>query len=316
LSRELKTIHTEKHGGAVRKRSRARHTGRFRGKKLKVVAILASHNRAALTQKLLTSLEYQISDGNFSVDVVAVDDGSKDETSAILKNSPLVRLVHTGDGSLYWAASMAIAEKIALEMLDKDESEESKFILWLNDDVDLMPNALSSAIIHADKHPGSIIVGHTISKMDEKLTYGSFYRSGKHPLSFKLQTSDLSIAKPQTFNGNFVLVPFGAATIIGGINGDFSHGMADIEYGIRATKGEISIVNLPTAVGYCERNEIQFYKKRKDAWASYTGKKGAGNWKSMTLLLKASSSFWFFWALVTYSLWWLRRIIKSDQYKA
>jgi GT2 family glycosyltransferase len=283
---------------------------------LKIIAILASHNRAALTQKLLTSLESQISDGNFSVHVVAVDDGSKDETVAILKNSSLVQHVHNGDGSLYWAASMAIAEKIALEILANNQSEESRFILWLNDDVDLLPNALSSAINQANKHPESIIVGYTISKMDQKLTYGSFYRSGKHPLSFKLQTNDLSTTQPETFNGNFVLVPFEAAIIIGGINGDFSHGMADIEYGIRAIKSEIAIVNLPTAVGYCERNEIQFYKKRKDAWASYTGKKGAGNWKSMTLLLKASSSFWFFWALATYSLWWLRRIIKSDRYKA
>lgn len=281
---------------------------------MKIVAILASHNRAPLTQRLLASLESQISDGNFSVDVVAVDDGSKDETAEILNDSPLVRFVHTGDGSLYWAASMAIAEKIALEILSNDKREEPRFILWLNDDVDLLPNALASAIDQAQKNPASIIVGHTISKLDEKLTYGSFYRSGKHPLNFKLQTDTLSNANPQSFNGNFVFVPFEAATTIGGINGNFSHGMADIEYGIRATKHGISIINLPSAVGYCERNEIRFYEKRMDAWAHFRGKKGAGNWKSMTLLLKSSSEFWFFWAVATYCLWWVRRAPKSDRY--
>lgn len=275
---------------------------------MKIMAIFAAHNRAALTEKLLASLEAQVIDFEVSIKVVAVDDGSTDRTPEVLRSSTLVRNVHTGNGSLYWAASMAIAEKIALDMLDKGDLEESSYILWLNDDVELFSNALRLALTLAQQKPDSVIAGTTVSKKDGKTTFGPLYRNGLHPLSFALIPTNSSEDKPVTFNGNFVLVPVRIAKFLGGINGGFSHGMADIEYGLRLTKMGFPIHALSEPVGYCENNKVVYYQRRVQAWKSFTGTKGWGNWNSMTLLLKSTSKFWLGWALASYSLWWIRRL--------
>lgn len=279
---------------------------------MRIMAILAAHNRAALTENLLASLERQLFDFDVSIEVVAVDDGSTDTTPEVLRRSVLVRSVHTGNGLLYWAASMAIAEKIAIELLDAKETAGSSFILWLNDDVELFPEALSQAISLAKEKPESIVVGSTISKKDGKITFGALYRSGVHPLAFKLNATRSNLERPVTFNGNFVLVPFHIAKKLGGINGAFSHGMADIEYGIRCTNAGFHVSRLSNPVGYCESNEVVLYKSRTEAWKSFRGTKGWGNWNSMTLLLKTISKYWLFWAALSYSLWWLRRVTKRE----
>jgi len=88
--------------------------------------------------------------------------------------------------------------------------------------------------------------------------------------------------------------------------------MADIEYGLRATNSGLTISRISHPIGYCESNEVIYYKRRLDAWAKFRGTKGWGNWNSMTLLLKSVSKFWIVWAAISYALWWMRRITKRE----
>jgi glycosyltransferase involved in cell wall biosynthesis len=116
-----------------------------------IVALVAAHNRSGLTKRLLRGLENQNLPDNVSIQVVAVDDGSSDSTLEVLRSSPLVKDIHLGDGSLYWAKSMAIAEKRAFEAINLGKKSDEYFLLWLNDDVEF-----AQSVEHHDVKDGFV----------------------------------------------------------------------------------------------------------------------------------------------------------------
>jgi len=282
---------------------------------VRIFILIACHNRADLTYRLLESLENQHFDRNHALEVLAVDDGSTDNTAKVLESCRLVTETVYGSGDLYWAKSMGLAESIALLKISQSAGSEQDYLLWLNDDVQLDLHAIQSSITAAEVNPNSIIVGKTISKADGRLTYGPLVREGLHPLGFRLPSESEQV-ETDAFNGNFVLIPFSAALKVGSIQTKYSHGMADIDYAIRAKKLGISIVVLQHPVGFCERNSPKRHSTRLSAWAEFIGKKGAGNPKSMLLLLKTSSRTWHLWMVATYVIWWMRRLKKAPYYLA
>jgi len=284
-------------------------------KAVRIFILLACHNRAALTNRLLESLANQKFEKQQSLEIVAVDDGSTDNTPQVLENSGLVTEVIYGSGNLHWAKSMGLAETQAFQKIARVARAEQSCLLWLNDDVQLNLHAIQDAIIAVEANPNSVILGKTISKVDGKLTYGPLVRQGIHPLSFRLASASEE-ADPDAFNGNFVLIPSGVAMKVGSIEGRYRHGMADIDYAIRAKKLGISFVVLKNPIGFCERNVPKRHSKRLSAWDEFTGIKGAGNPESMGLLLKTTTTKWHFWMIATYVFWWLRRLRKAPYYLA
>jgi len=198
--------------------------------------LMTCHNRREQTIRCLNAL-YQFETNSLRFEVYLVDDGSLDFTKEYVGlNFPRVNII-TGSGNLYWAAGMALAESSI--------RNPSGWTLWLNDDVILNSESLNFCELIETSDKNSILVGQISDQL------GNFLYGGKFQLNFlkdnlkSIQIESNKNLKPKTFNGNFVLMPLRVRQKIGPIDGGFSHGYADIDYGLRATKLGINIQIIP-----------------------------------------------------------------------
>lgn len=216
---------------------------------MKVTALLACHNRRDTTLRSLAAYFNQDVATNIALDAVLVDDGSSDGTGEAVRESfPSVEVVR-GDGTLFWAGAMAIAEARAL-------AHAPSYLFWLNDDVVLDPDALRKLLAVASAKPPRIAVGALRDPRDGRsLTYSGVRRTGRHPLRFELVSPTESPRQVETFNGNAVLVPKSVASLVGSLDGEFGHAAADYDYGLRASS--VGVINClaGSTVGVCPRNE-------------------------------------------------------------
>lgn len=213
----------------------------------RVVALLASHNRRDRTVACLAALLAQ-DVPDVTVEAVLVDDGSSDGTGDAARAVSERVTVLRGDGSLYWARAMALAERHAAR-------REPDYLLWLNDDVVLYPQALRTLLAHGDPPAdGRIVVGMLVDPDTGMPTYGGVERVDWHPMRYRLvvPANDVVVHIP-TFNGNVVLVPKPVFSRVGGIDGGFVHAHADFDYGLRAQAHGFQSVVAGTAVGTCPR---------------------------------------------------------------
>lgn len=213
---------------------------------MSITAILASHNRREQTLACLRSYFGQDIDPELSA--VLVDDGSNDGTAESVQSHFQRVEVIAGDGTLYWAGAMAIAEEAALRA-DPD------FLLWLNDDVVLDPGALGALLEIATGSGGPYIaVGALRDPGSGAVTYSGVRRTSFHPLRFERVIPGPRPIPVQTFNGNVVLVPRTVAGTVGGLDGDFVHAGADFDYGLRAAHVGVRSLLAPGTVGACPPN--------------------------------------------------------------
>ena len=271
-----------------------------------VIAILAAHNRCESTIRALTRLTECAASAHVAVRAVVVDDGSTDSTGACLRaiEGLDVRVVD-GEGTWYWARSMARAEGDALG----GSQGRDTWLLWLNDDVNLDPDALGRLVRTSQAHSGRIIIGSTRDPDTGAVTYGGLNRRGIHPLAYALvdPPSDAP-CEVDTFNGNIVLVPSSVAVSLGGIDGDYAHGLADIDYGWRARAAGIPALLAPGTFGACARNTAPPAEPTMAAWRRFISPKGGGHpASSRRFLRKTHRITWPLWWLSTYVKWWLMR---------
>ena len=150
-----------------------------------------------------------------------------------------------GDGSLFWAKAMAIAERRAVE-------RRPDYLLWLNDDVVLQQDALGTLITAMGGNARRIVVGTVVDPVSGDVTYGGFDRVDWHPLRYRHVAPTDGVPRPvTTISGNVVLVPRCVYSDVGGIDGGFSHGRADWDYGLRAKRLGIEPVVTGRPVGTC-----------------------------------------------------------------
>jgi GT2 family glycosyltransferase len=213
----------------------------------RLVALLACHNRKDRTLACLRSLFDQDQTAH-DIEAIVVDDGSNDGTAgAVEALFPSVEVIR-GDGALYWARSMALAEERAL-------ARAPDYLLWLNDDVVLDRRALRT-LFAAETQPGGtqIVVGSVVDPETGIPTYGGVDRVDWHPMRYRLVAPDNAAPQPcTTFNGNVVLVPRRIYREVGGIERRFTHALADFDYGLRAGALGFQVVVTGTAVGTCVR---------------------------------------------------------------
>ncbi len=215
---------------------------------VKVVALLTCHDRKDLTLRCLDSFFSQSCSGTDpELAAILVDDGSSDGTRGAVEASFSGARVVTGDGTLFWAGGMQLAELHARE-------EQADFFLWLNDDVELDAGALDRLLATAGECPGAVIVGALRDPATGALTYSGVVRSSWHPLRTRLVVPGEGPVDADTFNGNVVLIDRAVSGRVGPIDGRFSHGQADFDYGLRARRADCRVVVAPGTVGTCPRN--------------------------------------------------------------
>ena len=221
---------------------------------ISIAACITVHNRCELTLRCLSSLQLNAEGLAIRLDIILVDDGSTDGTAeAVQALYPSVRLLK-GDGSLFWAGGMRKAYGEAMRL-------GYDYYLWLNDDVELYPNAIERALgsyqwIVSQYGGHNIVVGAVQSPEDGATSYSGFVRaSNLLPWRLKRQDPDLKeVRECATVNGNFVLVPDEVARATGPINAAYAHTLADLDLGFKVSKIGGKNWILPGYVGTCAPN--------------------------------------------------------------
>ena len=220
-----------------------------------MVAIAACHNRRDLSVRCMRSLFAGVPT-DVDLSVVAVDDGSTDGTAEALASLDLPITVVAGDGTWFWPRSMAEAERVA-EVTDPD------WVLWLNDDVDLDPDALMQWRAASRLRPDAIWVGAMWCPSLERVGYAGFSWPNRASLSrTRLRTPSGTPRQVEGFHGNFVAVPRSARRAIGPIDGDWPQYYADLDYALRAETLGVEIWLLPRVVGNCDPSPTPWQDRR------------------------------------------------------
>lgn len=207
-----------------------------------IAVLLTVHNRREKTLCCLQNLFKQEIPVDYQMDVYLTDDGCTDGTAeAIRTQYPQVHIIK-GNGNLFWNRGMYIAWETAAKVKDYD------FYLWLNDDTNLIGNALNILTDSANHSENkAIIVGTTSSKAQNITTYGGYYKNKLLSPNGKLQSCD-------TFNGNCILIPKFVYAILGNLDWKFRHAIGDMDYGYRAKHAGLKSYITPIYIGYCENN--------------------------------------------------------------
>jgi GT2 family glycosyltransferase len=218
-----------------------------------VVVLIACHNRRESTLRCLRSLLGQ-GGPDVSLRVVLTDDGSTDGTAHAARELwPGIHVLQ-GGGSLFWAKAMALAASAA---------GDYDYLLWLNDDVLLDPGALAQLLETyrslSDSEAGdSIVVGALRDPRTGAVTYSGMHRRSRlRPVSFTTVAPAGEPVQAETMNGNLVLIPRSVVKRVGEIDADFSHGLADFDYGLRAGYLGCAIWLVPGTLGTCPRNPTE-----------------------------------------------------------
>ncbi len=270
-----------------------------------VIALIASHNRREMTLRALE--QFFDASERAAVNGLAVlfDDGSTDGTSDhVSREFGAAVVVVEGDGTQFWASSMAHAERTAW-----DSAKAGDYLMWLNDDVVLDLDAVQRLVSVSRRTPRRVLVGSARDPETREVSYGGMVRSGRHPLDFSLVDPGDEPTPVDAMNGNIVLVPMTVARELGPIDGGFSHALADIDYAARAARLATPVLLAPGTYGTCARNPTPVHGSRVEAWRAFTAPKGGGNPRSTRRILRRLAPWtWPFWWSVTYGLWWARSL--------
>lgn len=285
---------------------------------IRLHVIMACHNRWQLSQRAVQSALTAANFAGIAIDFTVFDDASSDGTADRLLELDADLIVLRGDGSAFWAKAMASAEAAVLSR-ENICVGTSCWIAWLNDDVTIDESAFKLAIdsgaFDEISQPASagVAVGSLLAPGTGSISYGGLQKKGWHPLRFSSVNPSEALLPVDTFNGNLVFVPESTARRLGGIDGHFSHALADIDYGLRCQRYGIPVQLLPGTYGVCQRNSLEETGGIAEDWRRFTGTKGGGNLRSMVRILKKGSPFsWPLYVSATYLLWFLRNGVKAS----
>lgn len=275
-----------------------------------VHVIMACHNRRELTVRAVSAITTSAAAAGLSITITVFDDGSTDGTAEALRSLCLNITVLRGDGSAFWARSMATAEA---HVLTQEDVPDGDLILWINDDVDPDVGAVSALVSAARAAPGAVLVGAVRDPSSGEVTYSGMTRAGLHPLRFVPVAPSKSLRAVDTSNGNLVAVPVHVARQLGGIDGEFSHALADIDYGLRCGRSDIPVLLLPGTHGTCSRNPPPPAESGLKAWKRFTSVKGGGHFASSRRIIRKSNPYtWPLWISATYAKWWIGRVQSTE----
>ncbi len=201
--------------------------------RVRIAILLATFNRVETTLNALTSI-FEIQRMVHGIQVFVCDGGSTDGTAEEIKKLfPHVHLTTKTDA--YWNTATLTAWESAV-------GQDFDYYLWMNDDLKIFVNPVIKLLSSLEETPKSCVisVGQVIDPDSGKIVYsGLKAKNSLQKYSFVPIVS--SEMRPDTFNGNFVLIPRCVVSRIGMLDNKFSHGFGDIDYGLRATKNFLEI---------------------------------------------------------------------------
>lgn len=216
----------------------------------KIIAVLLTcHNRKDKTLECLKAFyEQEGLNSDYLAEVFLVDDASTDGTAVAIKDKyPLVNVIQ-GNGHLFWNQGMRLAWKTATKTKDYD------FYFWLNDDTILDTNALVNLIevyqnATALEQKEVLITAACRAEVGtESFSYGGRTDAGAVLPNGKLQSCTY-------INGNAVLIPKAIYKGVGNLSDDYTHGMGDFDYGLRALAAGFRSYTTTDYVATCPTNE-------------------------------------------------------------
>ena len=267
---------------------------------MRVAALMTCHNRRDLTLRCLSTLgaAARLAGQSVVVDTFLVEDGCADGTGdAVRSQFPLVNVI-VGTGELYWCGGMRLAWQHAAE-------HDYDAYLWLNDDVALDGDALIRLFSTAKEHrrdDGAVIVVGTTRVEDggssAVASYGAMGDEGVLPPAAAPRRIEL-------FNGNIVLVSRRAFEVVGNLSAAYTHGLGDIDYGVRAKRAGVPAWLAAGTLGSCAANKSMRWRQASlPLWKRLRElhrPTGCPPWQLARLIWR-NGGWWFPWSVA--KLYW------------
>lgn len=216
---------------------------------IQLAILLTSHNRKAKTLSCLKSIYDQedIRDIHFSV--YLVDDNSTDGTAEAVKSEYTAVNLIKGNGNLFWAGGMRLAWREVI-----NTNEHFDYYLLLNDDTLLLKDALKNLFTDFVflKEEKCILIGSTKDQVTGQFSYGG--RLLKNNYNSNAEIVKPNGSSPQLChlgNANIMLVPKAVVDNIGILSEDYTHGIADYDYTLKAKRAGIPSYICSYYCGYC-----------------------------------------------------------------
>ena len=267
--------------------------------KNRIAVLLTCHNRKEKTLSCLLNLfTAQLLKG-YKIEVFLVDDGSTDGTwEAVSDNFPNVNVIK-GSGDLFWNQGMRLAWKTAAKRGDYD------FYLWLNDDTLLDASAVEELLIcnqlaiKKSGNPAIITGACRIKEGISEFSYGGQTDSGVVIPNGEIQGCNY-------INGNAVLIPNEIFKKIGNLSSDYTHGMGDFDYGLRAIQNGFNCYTTRKYIAIYPLNEgVQGWSNPmlslRKRWELFNSPKGLNIKEYLIFRKKFWKYKWWIFALKAYA---------------
>lgn len=210
---------------------------------IRILVLMSTHNRPKNLRDCLESLLPEAR--NFSLSVSLANSGDKVCLPPELEK--IVR-IHSAPSNYFWAEAMYYsAEKEYL-------ANSFDYVVWLNEDVVLVPDALGRLVEIIQATESDIVIGQTYSRSGQ-ITYGGYSRKSRlRSLHFDRLIAEEAHLPAHTFNGNIVLLGPKALQQIGPFLHGYKHYLADMAYGLEAKRRGLTTNVAAGISGYCEPN--------------------------------------------------------------
>jgi GT2 family glycosyltransferase len=265
----------------------------------KISVVIPVHNRKDFTLACLHSLRRQTVSGG---SIVLVDDGSTDGTAlAVREEFPEATLL-SGDGNLWWTASMNLGVTYAL-------NAGAEYVISLNNDLEIAEDYLEKMIFWAGWNPQAILGSYGFDIATRTPDYGGEWMEWKMKRTVKLldripEEQRHGLHEVTHFPGRGLWIPAAVFNAIGLFDARWlPHYGADDDFTLRARKKGFAV--------YCNYDARLFSHVRasgdadnrkryclKNYFNHLFGIKGGGNLKNFSVLAFRHCPLrrlWYYW---------------------
>jgi glycosyltransferase involved in cell wall biosynthesis/GT2 family glycosyltransferase len=265
-----------------------------------VVLAVTCHGRPTTTLAALRAAARQALPADVKLTAVLVEDDPAAPVGRDAGGAFSGIKVIAADGTQWWGGAIRRA-------LDVAAATRPNFLLWLNDDVKLDPDALAR-LLATYEDGGGIVVGATRDPATGARSYGGQIRTS-HPFRFAPVPVTERPAPCDTFQGNVVLVPFEIHERLGGVDPAFvgAQGGADTDFGLRASAAGVPIRQASGTVGECApNNAIAPWQNARatlgERWRAILGPRGYPIAAWSVFARRHGGRIWPIWLAATYAL--------------